>query len=77
MVFLDRENSAIMLWEVESETARAVARFEGKYCQTPTWSPDGTKVAFQVGMRKEWDLWTVVVDGSDSRYLVDPRMVQR
>src|SRR5215203_4799832 len=33
----------------------------------PSWSPDGTRIAFQAYRNSTWQIWTVEADGTDLR----------
>ncbi len=40
---------------------------DGYDAHAPTWSPDGTRLAFQAYHADTWHLWTMQADGSDLR----------
>jgi hypothetical protein len=33
----------------------------------PTWSPDGSQIAFLTDRRGQWEIWLMNADGSDQR----------
>lgn len=39
--------------------------------QDPSWSPDGTRIAFRSGAGKDTDLWVMEADGSGAHQIVD------
>ena len=39
--------------------------------RNPTWSPDGSRIAFMSTRSGEWELWSVRRDGSDLRQMTD------
>ena len=41
--------------------------------RNPTWSPDGSRIAFMSTRSGEWELWSVRRDGSDLRQMTDVR----
>jgi eukaryotic-like serine/threonine-protein kinase len=41
--------------------------------RNPTWSPDGSRVAFMSTRSGEWELWSVRRDGSDLRQMTELR----
>jgi dipeptidyl aminopeptidase/acylaminoacyl peptidase len=48
---------------------------EAAYAGQPSWSPDGTHLAFVAQQEGNWDIWVVALDGSKPRRLTkDPAM---
>ncbi len=39
--------------------------------RNPTWSPDGSRIAFMSTRSGAWQLWTIGRDGSDLRQMTD------
>jgi Tol biopolymer transport system component len=37
----------------------------------PDWSPDGSRIAFELEDEDSWDIWSAAADGSDPALLVD------
>ena len=41
----------------------------------PTWSPDGSQIAFLTDRTGQWEIWVMNRDGSNQRLLVPPEVL--
>ena len=69
-------NSDGQIWVVDADGGpgtRRVTSGPGGHTQ-PSWSPDGTRIAYVLDLDDESSIWSVAADGSDLRNLTnDPR----
>ncbi|MGF1511306.1 MAG: winged helix-turn-helix domain-containing protein [Myxococcota bacterium] len=65
VAFLSDRTGAAELWVAERDgtAPRQLTRFEGPYLQDPTWSPDGTTIAFAAPVEGNFDIFTVDAGG--------------
>ncbi len=75
VVFSRMADHGLYVVDSKGGTPRLIAKAEG-YVGSPTWSPNGSRIAFTVynelGPRgPTFEIWTVNPDGSDLRQLVD------
>jgi Tol biopolymer transport system component/imidazolonepropionase-like amidohydrolase len=56
------------LWTLSATGGRALRILEDGYdAHAPSWSPDGTRLAFQAYRDRTWNIWTMNRDGSGLR----------
>lgn len=41
----------------------------------PTWSPDGSQIAFLTDRTGQWEIWVMAADGSNQRPLISPQLL--
>ena len=76
LVFVRRsaDESAIMIAPTADAAAATVVRTGPERVETPAASPDGSRVAFQMMLREDWELFTAQRDGAgETRLTRDPQ----
>jgi Tol biopolymer transport system component len=63
------QEDIVLLRADGSETIRLTD--DGHKDRNPTWSPDGSRIAFMSSRSGAWELWSIRRDGSDLRQMTD------
>ena len=61
----------IYVMSADGSESRAILGDLGQSSYHPDWSPDGSRIAFELEGENGWDIWTAAPDGSDRLLLVD------
>jgi Tol biopolymer transport system component/polyisoprenoid-binding protein YceI len=64
------EPPRIIVAGINGSTARPITN-AGFAAMVPAWSPDGRRIAFQLGTRDSGQIWTMAPDGSRARAVTD------
>jgi Tol biopolymer transport system component len=75
VVFSRMADHGLYVVDAKGGVPRLIAKSSG-YVGSPTWSPDGSRIAYTVYMEfgpngSTFEIWTVNPDGTDPRQLVD------
>jgi Tol biopolymer transport system component len=75
VVFSRAADHGLYMVDARGGTPRLIAK-SSWYVGSPTWSPDGSRIAYTVYLEfgpkgSTFEIWTVNPDGTDSRQLVD------
>jgi Tol biopolymer transport system component len=74
MVVFSRLDDGLYVVDANGGTPRLIARsYLSWWLGTPTWSPDGSRIAYTVYLENSgtYEIWTVNPDGTDPRPLID------
>ena len=57
------------IWVTDSEGRNTEQLTKDVYCENPTWSPDGKRIAFVAGEAEKRDIWVMDADGGNHMQL--------
>ncbi|NDJ78083.1 MAG: hypothetical protein GYB65_17685 [Chloroflexi bacterium] len=65
------EYEDIFVAPADGGVVRPLTTFEGDNARDPTWSPDGTQIAFASDVDGDYDIYIMAVDGGEPRRVLD------
>ena len=76
IAFISHRDGYDDVWIMNADGSNPVNLTQGRYCASPVWSPDGTKIAYiDVDDDETWpyggEIWLMDVDGSNPQQVTD------
>ena len=61
------ENGIIVKYRVDGTVPYQDLTSPAEDCRQPNWSPSGDKILYQKFSARQWDIWTMNIDGTDHK----------